>query len=121
MAVVTGAGSGIGRAVARRLLADGWRVAVAGRREPMLKETIHRYSAADDGVLVVKTDVARPSEVAHLFEEVEQRWGRVDLLFNNAGAFGSPTAIDELKTEDWLALVDVNLNGASTAHNERSR
>jgi NAD(P)-dependent dehydrogenase (short-subunit alcohol dehydrogenase family) len=112
VAVVTGAGSGIGRAVARRLLADGWCVALAGRREQLLHETIVPQPSQEGGALAVQTDVSRPVEVANLFDQVEREWGRVDLLFNNAGAFGAPMAIDELATDDWLALVDVNLNGA---------
>jgi NAD(P)-dependent dehydrogenase (short-subunit alcohol dehydrogenase family) len=112
VAVVTGAGSGIGRAVARRLLEDGWCVACAGRREPALQETIDSHPGAGASALAVPTDVSRAADVSNLFEAVERRWGRVDLLFNNAGAFGSPTPIDELAVEDWLTVIDVNVNGA---------
>jgi NAD(P)-dependent dehydrogenase (short-subunit alcohol dehydrogenase family) len=109
--VVTGAGSGIGRGVARRLHADGWCVALVGRREQPLHETVDPRSD-DARALVVPADVSRPADVGDLFERVERRWGRLDLLFNNAGAFGSPTPVEELAIDDWLALVDVNLNGA---------
>ncbi|MGH3159442.1 MAG: SDR family oxidoreductase, partial [Streptosporangiaceae bacterium] len=82
-AVVTGAGSGIGRCTAQALLAAGWRVAVSGRRENVLKETV--AGAPDGSVLVFPSDVTVPGSVAGLFEAVRQRWGRLDLLVNNAG------------------------------------
>lgn len=84
VAVVTGAGSGIGRAVARLMLADGYKVALAGRREAQLLETADGHPDA----LAVPCDVTVPDDVARLFAEVRQRWGRVDVLFNNAGVFG---------------------------------
>ena len=87
IAVVTGAGSGIGRAVARAMLEDGFCVALAGRREEALRETADGHADA----LVVPTDVTVESEVEALFDRVVAEWGRVDVLFNNAGAFG-PTA-----------------------------
>jgi NAD(P)-dependent dehydrogenase (short-subunit alcohol dehydrogenase family) len=105
-AVVTGAGSGIGRAVTRALLGAGYQVALAGRREDALAET-----AGDaDGALVVPTDVTDPASVTALFDAVRDRWGRLDLLVNNAGTavFG---AIDVLSVEDWKRTVDTNLTG----------
>ena len=108
VAVVTGAGSGIGREVARHLLEDGYRVTLAGRREGPLKET-----AADHaGALVVACDVTRPDDVERLFRETVDRWGRVDLLFNNAGVFGPAASVDEISLEDWNAVVAVNLTGS---------
>jgi len=107
-AVVTGAGSGIGRAVARLLLADGYAVALAGRREPQLVETADGQPDA----LPVACDVTRPDDVEHLFEAVRQRWGRVDLLFNNAGVFGPAAGVDEISLADWDAVVAVNLTGS---------
>ncbi|WP_024874574.1 SDR family oxidoreductase [Saccharomonospora piscinae] len=107
VAVVTGAGSGIGRAVARALLDDGYRVALAGRRQAALRET-----AADARhALVVPTDVTDPAAVAALFDRVVADWDRVDLLFNNAGTFGPAAPIDAVSVEDWRATVDVNLTG----------
>ncbi|PXY33010.1 SDR family oxidoreductase [Prauserella endophytica] len=107
VAVVTGAGSGIGRSVARALLADGYRVALAGRRVDPLTET-----AAGSGLaLVVPTDVTDDAQVAALFAEVRRNWGRVDVLFNNAGTFGAPGAVDTLPVEEWRRTVDVNLTG----------
>ena len=105
VAVVTGAGSGIGRDVARGLLGAGWEVAVAGRREQALVETA-------PGALVVPTDVTDPDAVAALFARVRERYGRVDLLFNNAGTFGPPTPFDELPLADWEQTVATNLTGA---------
>lgn len=111
VAVVTGAGSGIGRAVALTLAAAGWSVALAGRRAEALDGTAAR---AEDGgeVLAVPTDVTSQEEVAALFAAVRERFGRVDLLFNNAGAFGPAVPLEELSYEDWRSVVDVNLNGA---------
>ena len=100
VAVVTGAGSGLGRCMARALLAAGWRVAVAGRREDALRETL--ASAATSGAgLAVATDVTVPESVAALFDAVQQRWQRVDLLVNNAGVFGPAGAVDEISPAGW--------------------
>ena len=113
VAVVTGAGSGLGRCITRSLLGAGWRVAVAGRRARELGETIADADAGSAGTaLVVPTDVSVPDSVAALFEAVRQRWGRLDLLVNNAGVFGPGGAVDELSVSDWQRAVDVNLTGA---------
>ncbi|MGR3936936.1 SDR family oxidoreductase [Streptomyces sp. BRA346] len=112
VAVVTGAGSGIGRAVALELYESGWSVVLAGRREETLAETARR---AGDGpsVLAVPTDVSRPAQVDALFATVRDRFGRLDLLFNNAGSFGPRgVPVEDLSAEDWQAVVDVNLTGA---------
>src|SRR5918999_2023095 len=105
VAVVTGAGSGIGRDVARALLGAGWDVALAGRRADALFETASE-------ALVVPTDVGDPEAVAALFARVRERFGRVDLLFNNAGTFGPTAPIDELAVADWDRVVATNLTGA---------
>jgi len=108
-AIVTGAGSGIGRAVALGLLADGYHVALAGRRADALAETA-ALADAGDRALAVPTDVTREDAVATLFDRVRAAWGRLDLLFNNAGASaGAP--FDELSLAQWQATVDVNLTG----------
>ncbi|MET9294276.1 SDR family oxidoreductase [Streptomyces sp. NPDC003077] len=111
VAVVTGAGSGIGRAVALELAAAGWSVALAGRRAEALRETAE---LAPDGadLLTVPTDVTRPEEVDALFAAVRDRFGRLGLLFNNAGAFGPPGPLEDLSYDAWRSVVDVNLNGA---------
>jgi NAD(P)-dependent dehydrogenase (short-subunit alcohol dehydrogenase family) len=111
VAVVTGAGSGIGAAVAARLVADGWEVALAGRREQALRETASAAGNGPGAVLVVPTDVTEPPSVQALFARVREAWGRVDLLFNNAGVFGTPAPIDAFSVEQWRAVVDTNLSG----------
>lgn len=108
VAVVTGAGSGIGRAVARLMLAEGYRVVLAGRREAPLLETRAGHARA----LVVACDVTRPDDVERLFAAALERWGRVDVLFNNAGVFGPAASVDEISVADWDATVAVNLTGA---------
>ncbi|MGC9409732.1 SDR family oxidoreductase [Streptomyces sp. DZ1-3] len=112
IAVVTGAGSGIGRAVAVELLTAGWAVALAGRRPETLAETA-ALAPAGGAVLSVRTDVSRPEDVAALFAAVRDRFGRVDLLFNNAGTFGpGGVPVEDLPYEAWRHVVDTNLNGA---------
>jgi NAD(P)-dependent dehydrogenase (short-subunit alcohol dehydrogenase family) len=110
VAVVTGAGSGIGRCVARALLADGWRVALAGRRTDRLTGTITGHGDPRHA-LAVPTDVTSEPDVAALFDRVRHEWGRVDLLFNNAGTAGSGGAADEVSLEDWQRVVATNLTG----------
>lgn len=115
IAVVTGAGSGIGRSVALTLAAAGWAVAAAGRRSGPLEETAEAARAAhpDAEVLCVPADVSDPDAVAALFETVRERYGRVDLLFNNAGTFGpAGVALEDISYEAWRSVVDVNLTGS---------
>jgi NAD(P)-dependent dehydrogenase (short-subunit alcohol dehydrogenase family) len=107
-AVVTGAGSGIGRAVAQALLGAGYKVALAGRRREQLEATA---TEAGDAALVVPTDVTDPDSVAALFAKARKTFGRIDLLFNNAGTGAPPVPVDELTIVQWKAVVDVNLNG----------
>jgi NADP-dependent 3-hydroxy acid dehydrogenase YdfG len=109
VAMITGAGSGIGRAVARRFLVDGWRVALVGRREAPLHETAADFETAS---LIVPADVSSESDVDRIMSLVLARWGRLDLLFNNAGVFPPGQLIDELSVESWRHAVDVNLTGA---------
>ncbi|HEX4063994.1 MAG TPA: SDR family oxidoreductase [Streptosporangiaceae bacterium] len=109
-AVVTGAGSGIGRSTAQALLTAGWRVAVSGRRENALKETV--AAAPDEAVLVFPADVTVPESVAALFGAVADRWGRLDLLVNNAGVSTPGGAVDKITLAEWQQVVDVNLTGA---------
>ncbi|WP_169294367.1 SDR family oxidoreductase [Advenella sp. EE-W14] len=111
VAVVTGAGSGIGRAVALELLSAGYRVVLAGRRQEVLEQT--RTAAGLDAVraLVVPTDVTKENEVKALFEQTQREYGRVDVLFNNAGKSGAAVPIDEFSAQEWREIVDVNLTG----------
>ncbi|WP_063837027.1 SDR family oxidoreductase [Phaeacidiphilus oryzae] len=111
VAVVTGAGSGIGRAAALALAEDGWRVALAGRRAEPLEETA-RLVGDEERALAVPTDVTDPDSVAALFDTVADRWSRVDLLFNNAGVGAFALPVDELPYEQWRRAVDTNLNGS---------
>ncbi|MER5745713.1 SDR family oxidoreductase [Streptomyces sp. NPDC059913] len=111
-AVVTGAGSGIGRAVALALTGAGWSVALAGRRPGPLAETAE-LAGADARVITVPADVSRPEDVDALFSSVRECFGRLDLLFNNAGTFGPRSVpVEELSAADWRAVVDVNVTGA---------
>ena len=108
IAIVTGAGSGIGRAVARTLLKAGYSVALAGRRQDALEETA---KDAGDAALVVPTDVTKSDSVKALFDTTKARFGRLDLLFNNAGAGAPPVPFEELTDDNWLRVVGVNMNG----------
>jgi NAD(P)-dependent dehydrogenase (short-subunit alcohol dehydrogenase family) len=110
VAIVTGAGSGIGKAAALALLSDGYRVALAGRRKEALEGTA-RACGAPDRALVVPTDVAKPDSVKALFAAVRQAWGRVDVLFNNAGVNAPGIPLEELSFEQWQNVVDINLTG----------
>jgi NAD(P)-dependent dehydrogenase (short-subunit alcohol dehydrogenase family) len=109
IALVTGAGSGIGRSVARALLEDGWLVALAGRRPEPLEETAQGFESQ---ALLVPADVSREGDVDRLFQSLEHRWKRLDLLFNNAGIFPAPGLIDEMPVERWRQAVDINLTGS---------
>jgi NAD(P)-dependent dehydrogenase (short-subunit alcohol dehydrogenase family) len=112
VAVVTGAGSGLGRRIAQALIAAGWRVAVAGRRPDALQQTLASAATPPGAGLAVPTDVTVPESVAGLFDAVQQRWQRVDLLVNNAGVSGPAGAVDEVSWPDWQHTVDTNLTGA---------
>jgi NAD(P)-dependent dehydrogenase (short-subunit alcohol dehydrogenase family) len=121
VSVVTGAGSGIGAAVARALLVAGDRVALAGRREAALRQTVADADASPDAALVLPTDVTDPVAVRALFARVAEAWGRVDLLFNNAGVFGVPAPLDEVELDQWRAVVDTNLTGCFMCAQEAFR
>ena len=111
IAVVTGAGSGVGRAVSLGLARAGWRVVLAGRRRGTLDAVAGEIGAAGGAAFGVETDVADPGAVERLFAETVERCGRVDLLFNNAGIFTPAQSIDAVETDDWLAAVGTNLTG----------
>lgn len=116
VALVTGAGSGIGRATAVTLLADGWRVVFSGRRLDALRESIAMaedpFGDIAQRALAAPADVTRPDSVADLFDLVRARFGRLDLLFNNAGVFTPGVPLEDLSLEQWRAAVDTNLTGA---------
>ncbi|MGX9936382.1 SDR family oxidoreductase [Advenella kashmirensis] len=111
VAVVTGAGSGIGRAVALELLGTGYAVVLAGRRADALEKTRTAAGADATRALVVPTDVTSEQEVRRLFDTAQREYGRVDALFNNAGRGGTPVPVDEFSVQEWRDIVDVNLTG----------
>ncbi len=121
IAVVTGAGSGIGRAVALALLDNGYRVAFAGRRSEPLDQAIAASGAAAGRAIAVPTDVADPVSVAALFAAVKSGFGRLDLLFNNAGIGAPPVPLEDLDLAHWKSVVDINLTGAFLCTQEAIR
>jgi NAD(P)-dependent dehydrogenase (short-subunit alcohol dehydrogenase family) len=118
VAIVTGGGSGIGRAVALALGRAGWRVVIAGRR----RATLDGVRSEQPGeVFAVAADVREEASVRHLFDETVARFGRVDLLFNNAGTASSPAAVPDVSLEDWSAVMSVNVTGAFLCAREAFR
>ncbi len=111
IALVTGAGSGIGAAVAQALLANGWTTVMVGRRQDRLEEAA-QAGPANQLALPIACDVADPAQVEQLFSRVEKQFGRLDLLFNNAGIGSKGAPIDEIPVETWLDVVNVNLTGS---------
>jgi NAD(P)-dependent dehydrogenase (short-subunit alcohol dehydrogenase family) len=115
VAIVTGAGSGIGRATAHALLADGWRVALAGRHGETLDATIAAagdcFAGLGTRAIAVPTDVTQADSVARLFEATLRAFGRLDLLFNNAGMGSAGLSVEDLSFAQWQAVLEVNLNG----------
>ena len=112
VAVVTGAGSGIGKACSLALLENGYRVVLAGRRKEALESTVAEAGDAADRLLVVPTDVGDASQVERLFAETKAAFGRLDLLFNNAGTGAPAVLLEDLTAEQWQTVVDVNLTGS---------
>ena len=111
VAIVTGAASGVGRGAALALLAQGYSVALAGRREDALAETIAEAGSDGSRAIAVATDVTKPDACAALFAATTKAFGRLDLLFNNAGAGAPPVNIEDLPFEQWQMVVNVNLTG----------
>lgn len=121
IAIVTGAGSGIGRASALGLLAAGWSVVVAGRRADALDETLAEAGAAQARGLACATDVTDPASVANLFKTAKDRFGRLDFLFNNAGGGSPPDPFENISLETWRKVLDVNLTGPFLCSQEAFR
>lgn len=121
VAVVTGAGSGIGRAVAMKLHGAGYCVVLAGRRADELQKTAAAMKASEAKALVVPTDVSDQASVKALFSTTHAAFGRVDVLFNNAGTFAVGTAIEDIPLDVWKRVVDVNLTGAFLCAQEAIR
>ncbi len=120
-AIVTGAGSGIGRATALALLREGYSVVLAGRRPEPLAQTAALAGPAGPRALAVPADVTDPASVRRLFEAAKGTFGRVDLLFNNAGAGAPAVPLEDLSVEEWRRVVDVNLTGAFLCTREAFR
>jgi NAD(P)-dependent dehydrogenase (short-subunit alcohol dehydrogenase family) len=112
VAIVTGAGSGIGKAVALALLKEDYAVALAGRRSDRLEQTASESGEARTRTLIVPTDIGDPAAIETLFSRTKERFGRLDLLFNNAGRFAPPTPLEDLTVDQWKDVVNVNLTGA---------
>jgi len=127
VAIVTGAGTGIGRAVALALLEEGYSVVLAGRREERLHAaarshaTARSVGASESRTLVVPTDIADPASVKHLFARTKEAFGRLDLLFNNAGIGAPPVPLEDLTFEQWKAVVETNLTGTFLCAQEAFR
>jgi len=112
IALVTGAGTGIGAAVASALLNDGWHTVLTGRRQEKLDEAVSNAGDTKGRALAVACDVTKPAEVDSLFARVKSEFGRLDMLFNNAGMGSKGMPIDEIPVEIWQQVVDVNLTGS---------
>jgi len=112
VAIVTGAGTGIGKAAAIALLQDGYRVALAGRRKDRLEQAVSEAGASGAGALIVPTDVGDPHAVRALFARTKEAFGRLDLLFNNAGVGAPGVPLEDLTYEQWKSVVDINLTGS---------
>ena len=111
-AVVTGAGTGIGKAAATALLDEGYRVAFAGRRKEPLERAIAEAGASAKNAIAVPTDVSDPASVRALFARIKEAFGRLDVLFNNAGVGAPGVNLEDLSFEQWKTVVDINLTGA---------
>jgi NAD(P)-dependent dehydrogenase (short-subunit alcohol dehydrogenase family) len=122
VAIVTGAGTGIGKAAALALLRDGWAVVLAGRRKELLEAAVAELDARGaESALAVPTDVGDPASVRALFARTKETFGRLDLLFNNAGSGAPAIPLEDLTYEQWKAVVDVNLTGAFLCTQEAFR
>jgi NAD(P)-dependent dehydrogenase (short-subunit alcohol dehydrogenase family) len=121
VAVITGAGSGIGRASALALAREGFAIVLAGRRADALEQTATMVKAAGSRILVVPTDISDPTAVRALFEKTKQTFGRLDLLFNNAGTGAPAIPLEDLSFEQWRRVIDVNLTGAFLCTQEAFR
>ena len=121
VAIVTGAGTGVGKSVALALLEEGYAVALAGRRAELLEAVTAEAGSAASRALAVPTDVSDPQSVRALFVSTKDNFGRLDLLFNNAGIFGTPVLLEDIAYDQWKSVVDTNLTGAFLCTQEAFR
>jgi len=120
VAIITGAGTGIGKAAALALLKDGFKVALLGRRKELLDKTA-ADAGAGDRAMVVPADLSKPDEVKAVFAKVKQAWGRLDVLFNNAGMGAPAIPMEDLTLEQWRQVVDINLTAMFLCSQEAIR
>ena len=121
IALITGAGTGVGRSTALALIGRGYRVTLIGRRLELLEETARASSADSNRILVIPCDIRSPTEVAHAFAACLEKFGRLDLLFNNAGIGARAVPLEELELEEWKQVVDINLTGSFLCAREAIR
>jgi NAD(P)-dependent dehydrogenase (short-subunit alcohol dehydrogenase family) len=121
VAIITGAGSGIGKQVTIALAHEGYAVALAGRRKEPLEATADDAKANGASTLIAPTDVSDPASVKALFDATREKFGRLDLLFNNAGVGARPLPLEDLPYEQWKKVIDINLNGAFLCTQEAFR
>jgi NAD(P)-dependent dehydrogenase (short-subunit alcohol dehydrogenase family) len=121
VAIITGAGSGIGKQVAIALAHEGYAVALAGRRKEPLEATAEVAKTSGVSTLIAPTDVSDPASVKALFDATREKFGRLDLLFNNAGVGARPLPLEDLPYEQWKKVIDINLNGAFLCTQEAFR
>ena len=121
VAIITGAGTGVGKCTALALLEAGYAVALAGRRAELLEAVVAEAGPASSRALAVPTDVSDPQAVRALFDSTKEKFGRLDVLFNNAGAFGPPVLLEDITYDQWKSVVDINLTGTFLCTQEAFR
>jgi NAD(P)-dependent dehydrogenase (short-subunit alcohol dehydrogenase family) len=121
VALITGAGTGIGKASAKALLGAGYQVVLSGRNADKLEKAIQEIGGTSDNCLAVACDVGKPESVKAMFAKLKTKFHRIDVLFNNAGTFTTATLAEDIKYEDWISVVDTNLTGSFLCAQEAIR
>ena len=121
VALITGAGTGIGKATAKALLGAGYQVVLSGRNVGKLEKAIQEIGGTSDNCLAVACDVGKPESVKAMFAKLKAKFHRIDVLFNNAGTFTTATLAEDIKYEDWISVVDTNLTGSFLCAQEAIR
>ena len=121
VALITGAGTGIGKATAKALLGAGYQVVLSGRNVDKLEKAIQEIGGTSDNCLAVACDVGKPESVKAMFAKLKAKFHRIDVLFNNAGTFTTATLAEDIKYEDWISVVDTNLTGSFLCAQEAIR